>query len=123
MITGPYDLDTVKEAFGVALRIDFAFKILVNAKARCSKCERYGHYDYQCPVTTMLTDDVDDAKVVEGVHVPSTTASIIEDITVGFDTLIVDEIHTSSNSASNDIDEIVEPNTLTVPSKSFVPLY
>jgi len=48
MITGSYDLDTVEEAFDVALKIDFTFKMLVNAKARCSKCEGYVHYDYQC---------------------------------------------------------------------------
>jgi len=63
MIIGPYD--TVKEAFDVALRLDLTFKTLVNAKARCSKCKSYGHYDYQCPsesqhVRTMPTDDVDD---------------------------------------------------------------
>jgi len=49
MITVSYDLDTVKEAFDVALKIDLTFKTLVNAKARCSKCEGYGHYDYQYP--------------------------------------------------------------------------
>ena len=47
MIISPYDLDTVKEAFDVALRLDLTFKTLVNAKARCSKCEGYVHYDYQ----------------------------------------------------------------------------
>jgi len=46
MITGPYDLDIVEEAFDVALKLDLTFKMLVNAKTRCSKCERYGHYDY-----------------------------------------------------------------------------
>ena len=30
MITGPYDLDTVEEAFDVALRLDLTFKTLVN---------------------------------------------------------------------------------------------
>ena len=37
MITGPYDLDTVEDAFDVALRLDLTFKTLVNAKTRCSK--------------------------------------------------------------------------------------
>ena len=50
MITGAYDLDTVEEAFDVALRLDLTFKTLVNVKAKCSKCERYEHYDYQCPL-------------------------------------------------------------------------
>jgi len=64
--------------------------MLVNAKARCSKCERYEHYDYQCPsesqhVRTMPSEDVDESKIVEDVHVPTKIASIIEDISVGFD--------------------------------------
>jgi len=50
MITGSYDLDTVEEAFDVTLKIDLTFKRLVNANARCSKCEGYGYYDYQCPL-------------------------------------------------------------------------
>ena len=49
MITDPYDLDTVEEAFDVALRLDLIFKTLVNAKVRCYKCKGYVHYDYQCP--------------------------------------------------------------------------
>jgi len=32
MITGSYDLDTVEEAFDIALKIDLTFKRLVNAK-------------------------------------------------------------------------------------------
>jgi len=72
MITGPYDLDTVEEAFNVALRLDLTFKTLVNAKTRCSKCKGYKHYDYQCPsksqhVRTVPTDEVDDTNVVEDV--------------------------------------------------------
>jgi len=55
----------------------------------------------------MLTDDVDDLKVVEDVHVSFKTASIIGDITVDFDTLIIDEIHMFSGSANDDVDEIV----------------
>jgi len=90
MITGSYDLDTVEEAFDVAIKIDLTFKTLVNAKVRRFKCQRYGYYDYQCPsksqhVRTMFSDDVDDSKVVEDVHVPSETASTIEDISVGSD--------------------------------------
>ena len=123
-LTCPYDLDTVEEAFDVALKLDLTFKTLVNAKARCSKFKRYGHYDYQCPsecqhVTTMSSNDVNDSKVIEDVHVPPKTVSIIEDISVGSDTPIIDEIYWSSDSASDDVDEIIEPNTLTVPSKPF----
>jgi len=38
-VTGSYDLDTVKEAFDVASKLNLTFKTLVNAKARYSKCE------------------------------------------------------------------------------------
>jgi len=100
MITSSYDLDTVEEAFDIALKIDLTLTRLVNTKARCSKCERYGHYDYQCPsksqpVSIVLSDDVDDSKVIEDVHVPSKITSIIEDVSVGSDTLIIDEYHAS----------------------------
>jgi len=69
-------------------------------------------------VTIMLIDDVD-LKVVEDVHVSYKTSSIIEDIVVGSDTPIIDELYMSSDSASDDVNEIIEPNTLTVPSKPF----
>jgi len=51
----------------------------------------YGHYDYQCPsksrhVSIVPSDDVDDSKVGENVHVHSKTTSIIEDVSVGSDT-------------------------------------
>jgi len=48
MITDFYDLDTVEEAFDVALKINLTFKMIFNAKAWCFKCERYGHYNYEC---------------------------------------------------------------------------
>ena len=124
MITGPYDLDTVEDAFDVALRLDLTFKTLVNAKVRCSKCKGYGHYDYQCPsesqhVRTVPTAEVDDSKVVEDVQVSPETVNIIEDIAVNSVTQIIDEIHMSSDSVNDDVDEIVETNIFTVPSQSF----
>ena len=87
VITGSYDLYTIEEAFDVALKLDLTFKTLVNAKAQCSKCKGYGYYDYQCPsecqhVRTVSSNDVDDSKVVEDVHVPLKTASIIEDLSL-----------------------------------------
>ena len=77
---------------------------------------------YQCPsesqhVRTVLIDDVDDSKVVEDVQVSPKTVSIIEDISVDFDTPIIAETHMSSDSASNNVNVKVEPNTTTVPSK------
>jgi len=124
MITGPYDLDMVEEAFDVALRLDLTFKTLVNAKAKCFKCEGYGHFDYQCPsesqhVKTVPIYDVDDSQVIEEFHVPVKTLSIIEDTSVCAHTLVNDEIYMYSDSASDDVDEIVESNTPTVPSQSF----
>jgi len=98
--------------------------MLVNAKARCSKCEGYEHYDYQSPsknqyVRTVPSDDVNDSKVVENVHIPSKTASIIENISVGSDTLIIDDVHMSSDGTSDDVDELVEPNIPAVSCKLF----
>jgi len=123
MITGSYDLDTVEELFDVASKIDLTFKTLVNTNAWCFKCEGHGHYDYQCPsesqhVRTVPSNDVDDSKVVEEVHVPSNTASIIKNISVSSDTLIIDEVHMSSNSTSDDVHKIVEINISAEPSKS-----
>jgi len=85
----------------------------------CCKYEGYGHYDYQCPsesqhVRIVSSDEVDVSKVIEEVHVPFKTVSIIEDTTVGADTLVIDEIH-MSNSASDDVNEIVELTTLHFP--------
>ena len=95
------------------------FKTLVNTKARCSKCEGYGHYDYQCPsksqpVRIVSSDEVDVSKVIEEVHVPSNTVSMIEDTSVGADTLVINEIH-MSDSANEDVNEIVESTTLHLP--------
>ena len=41
----------------------------------------------------MSSDEVDVSRVIEEVHVPFNTVSIIEDIAVGADTLVIDEIH------------------------------
>ena len=54
----------------------------------------------------MSSDEVDISKIIEEVHVPYKTVSIIEDTTVGADTLVIDEIH-MSDSASDDLNEIV----------------
>jgi len=64
------------------------------------------------------SNDVDDSKVVEDIHVPPKTASIIKNITVDFGTLIFNEIHVSSDSISDDVNEIVESNIPIVPRKS-----
>jgi len=94
-------LDTVEELFDVASKIDLTFKTLVNAKARCSKCEGYGHYNYQCPsesrhVRIMPNNNVDDSKVVDDVNILPEITSIVENTLVNSGTLIINEIHVSS---------------------------
>ena len=66
----------------------------------------------------MSSNDVN-SKVVDDIYVPLNSASIIKDITVDFDTLIFDEIHMSSDSTGDDVNEIVESNIPAVPRKSF----
>ena len=112
MITGSYDFDTVEEAFNVDLKIELTFKKLVFAKARCSKCEGYEHYDYQCPSKSQhVSDDVDESKVVEDVFFSSETTSIIEDIPVGSDTPILDESNASYEGTGEIMDVIVKSDT------------
>jgi len=77
--------------------------------------EEYGYYNYQYPsashrVRIVPSDNVDDSKVVEDVHVPSKTASIIEDISLGSDTTII-EGHASYENTSGVVDAIVESGT------------
>ena len=115
MITGSYDLDTVEEAFDVVLKINLTFKTLVSAKAWCFKCEGYEHYDYQCPskpqhVRIVPSNDVNDSKVVENVYVPFKTASIVEDISVGSDTLIIKESH-GYYEGTSEVDAIIDSGT------------
>jgi len=69
----------------------------------------------------VLSVDVDDSKVVENVHVFPKTASIIEDITIDFGTLIFDEAHMSSGS-TGDVNEIVESNIRSALQVNQVPL-
>jgi len=67
----------------------------------------------------MPSDDVDDSKVVEDFHVPSKAASIIEDISIGSGTTIINEAHMSFDSTSNDVNEIIDSNIPKVSSRSF----
>jgi len=119
MTTDSYDLDTVEEAFDVTLKIDLTLTKLANAKAWCSKCEGYEHYDYQCSsksrrVSIVPSDDVEDSNVVEDVRGLSKTTSIIEDVIVGFDAPIIDEGHASYKGTSEVVDATVESGTPTV---------
>ena len=65
----------------------------------------------------MPSNDVDDS-VVEDVHVPSKTAGIIEDISVGSNISIIDEARMSSDSTSDNVNEIVKSNIPAMPRKS-----
>ena len=67
----------------------------------------------------MPSDNVDDSKVVEDVNILSEIISIVENTLIDSDTSIIDKVHVFSNSTSDDVDEIVEFNMPTVPSKSF----
>jgi len=94
-------LDNVEEVFDVALKINLTFKRLVNARIQCSKCEGYGHYNYQCPsnsrrVRIMPNNNVDDSKVVDDVNILPEITSIVENTLVNSGTLIINEIHVSS---------------------------
>ena len=58
----------------------------------------------------MPIDNVDDSKVVEDVNILLEITSIVEDILIDSSTPIIDEVNVSSNSTSDDVDEIVESN-------------
>ena len=75
--------------------------------------EGYWHYEDQYP-SKIPSDDADDSKVLEDVHVPSKTTSIIEDLSVGSDTPIHDEGHTSYEGTSEVVNVIVNFGTLLI---------
>jgi len=117
MITGSYDFDTIdEEAFDIALKIDLTLTRLANTKARWYKCKGYEHYDYQRPsksrhVSILPDDDVDDSKVIKDISVSSETTNIIEDISIGPYTSILDEDHASYEGISEIVNVIVESGT------------
>jgi len=65
------------------------------------------------------SDNVDDSKVVEDVNILPEITSNVEDTLVDSGTLIIEEVHVSSNRTSDDVDELVESNMHAIPSKSF----
>ena len=104
------------------MKVRLDFRNTSQCQGPSSKCKGYGHYEYQCfsecqHVRTMSSNDVDDSKVIENIHVTPKTVSIIEDIAVDFDKLIINETYMSSDSVSNDVNVKFEPNTTIVPSK------
>ena len=58
----------------------------------------------------MPSDDVDDSKVVENVHVHSEISSVVEDPLVNPATPIIDESHVSS-AGTNDVKVLVDSST------------
>ena len=67
----------------------------------------------------MPSDNVDGSKFIKNVSILLQIISIVEDKLVDFGTPIIDEVHMSSDSTSDDVDKIAESNIPTVPSKSF----
>ena len=59
----------------------------------------------------MPSNNVDNSNIVEDIHVSSKTASVIEDISLVLAYRLLIEVHMSSNSTIDDVDEIIEPNT------------
>ena len=83
---------------------------------QCSKCEEYGHFDYQCPfksrhVNIVPSNDVDNSKVVEEVRVPTEISSIVEEPLVNPGAPIIDESHVSSVDIIDTVDVSVECST------------
>ena len=62
-------------------------------------------------MSVLFSDDVDNSKVVEDIHVLSKTTSIIENISVNFDTPIHDDGHASYESNGAVVEAIVESGT------------
>ena len=62
-------------------------------------------------VSIVPSDDVDDSKVAEDVHVPCKTTSIIEDVSIGSDTPIIDKGHASYEGTSEVVNVIIESGT------------
>jgi len=57
--------------------------------------------------------------VVDDVNNLPKVTSIVKDVLVDSGTPIIDEVHVSSDSTNDDVDEIVESNIPAEPSKSF----
>ena len=60
-----------------------------------------------------------DPRVVADVNILPEITSIVEDTLIASGTPIINEVHVSSDSTNDDVDEIVESNIPAVPSKSF----
>jgi len=64
-------------------------------------------------VNFVPSDDVNDSKVVEDVHIHFEIFGIVEDPLVNSDTLIIDESHVFSADSSDVVDALVDSNTHT----------
>jgi len=52
---------------------------------KCSNCEEFEHYNYQCPSKSQHTDnaqidDIDNSKIVEDVHILSEATSDVDEL-------------------------------------------
>ena len=110
MLTSSYHVDSIEEAFHLALELELSFRgiFISKAKEHCSKC--------QCPwksrhVDIMPSDNVDHSRVGENVCVPSEITSIFEKTLVNFSTPILDEVQVSSEGTIDVADVLVESST------------
>jgi len=58
------------------------------------------------------SDDIDDSKVVENIHIHSDISSVVKDPLANSDTPIIDESHVSSTGTS-DVDALLNFSTHT----------
>ena len=54
-------------------------------------------------IRIVLSDNVDDSKVVEDVDILPEITNIVEDTPIDSDTLIIDEVHLSTDNISDDV--------------------
>ena len=117
MLTSSYHVNSIEEAFHLALVLELSFKriSIFRAREQCFKCEGHRHYDYHCPlksrhVNIVSSNGVDDSRVVEDVYVPFEIISVVEDTLVNSSTPIIDEVHVSSEGTSDVEDALMKSN-------------
>ena len=105
-------MKSVKEIFLLTLELELStFK----TRERCSACEGYGHYTYECPSIKCFKceefkhydyqclskshhadneqiDDIDNLRIVKDVHIPYEITSDVDEL-VTSSTHVLDETH------------------------------
>ena len=85
------------------------------SSVKCSKCGEYEHYDYECPSMSQHTNDVqidniDNSRIIEDVHSPSEVTSNVDDL-IESNTLTLNEIHVNEENISDVQDALVESSS------------